>query len=80
MPREQVKLWFRTLFSGMIGGGASAALASLGLAGAEVIGIKADPLNWAQIVGVFLSGSVISLLMFLKQSPLPPPPSGNEPS
>lgn len=72
MAKDQVRLWFRTLFSGMIGGGASAVLANLGLVGAEVVGFKTEPLNWTQLLGVFLSGSAISLFMFLKQSPLPP--------
>lgn len=70
--KNKAKAWVRGLVGGAIGGGCTAVLASLGLAGAAAIGAPVKPLDYTQLGTIFLSGSVINTLLFLKQSPLPP--------
>ena len=70
--RLKARQWLRGLIGGIVGGGANAALASLSLAGAHAVGVDVRPLDFEQVGVVFLSGSVIGLLLYLKQSPIPP--------
>lgn len=70
--RVKARQWLRGLLGGVIGGGANAALAALGLAGARAVGVDVKALDFEQVGVVFLSGSVIGLLLYLKQSPIPP--------
>jgi hypothetical protein len=71
MSKQTWGAWAKGLFAGCIGGGANAVVASLGLAGAEAMGAGVQALNFKQMMGVFIAGSVISLMLYLKQSPLP---------
>ena len=64
--------WFYGLVSGSIGGGATAAVSSLGLAIGQAVGIDVHGLDYKQIGAVFISGAVMSAILYLKQSPLPP--------
>jgi hypothetical protein len=65
------KKWLHGLIGGIIGGGANAAVASLGIAGAQAVGAQIAALSLKQVGAVFISGAVISALLYLKQSPLP---------
>lgn len=75
---SRISKWLYGLMSGVIGGGANAAVSSLGVAVAGTVGIKVPLLDLKQIGVIFMSGAVISALFYLKQSPLPPT-NGNEP-
>ena len=71
MAKLTIRRWIITGWGMFIQGGANAALATLGLAGANSMGIDVTPLNYKQTGAVFLSGAVIKLLRFLEQSPVP---------
>ena len=65
-------IWFHGLLGGFIGGGANAAIAVLGVAAANAIGVKVAALDLRQIGIVFVSGGLASAFAYLKTSPLPP--------
>lgn len=71
MAKLTIRRWLLTGWGMFIQGGSSAALATLGLAGAHTVGIDVQPLNYKQTGAVFLAGAVIKLLRFLEQSPVP---------
>jgi hypothetical protein len=54
-----------------IQGGSNAAVASLGLLGANSLGVEVAPLNLKQLAAVFLAGAIIKTLRFLEASPIP---------
>lgn len=64
--------WLYGLISGAIGGGATAGVSTLGLLVGNVAGADVKPLDFKQVGAVFLSGAVMSAILYLKQSPLPP--------
>ncbi len=69
---QKTKLWFKSLVASVVGGAANAASASLGISAANLVGIKIEPLNLQQLGSVCLSGGIIGLIFYLKQSPVPP--------
>lgn len=73
MAMKKLKMWLRGLIGGMIGGGSNAVIAFLGLAGANAAGVDVKAMDYKQAGAVFLSGIFISMFLYLKQSPLPPP-------
>lgn len=76
--RTKVRSWLHGLIGGAIGGGANAVCATLGIAGAEALGAPVRALDFKQMGIVFLSGFFVSIFLYLKQSPLPPPPVQGE--
>jgi len=64
--------WLYGLFSGMIGGAATAGSSQLALAVSKGLGIEVDVLHWKQLGMVMLVSGLVSAFAFLKQSPLPP--------
>ncbi|MBU6231587.1 hypothetical protein KGP36_02870 [Patescibacteria group bacterium] len=77
IPRR-ISEWAYTFVGGMIGGGAGAVLISLGLVGANSMGVTDIPKINLHTVGViFLSGVVSHAMMFLAKSPLPPMSTGD---
>ena len=68
----KAKIWLRNLAAAVITGGTSTALASLGIAGASSAGVDIKPLDYKQIAIIGLTGAVVGLLAYLKQSPIPP--------
>jgi hypothetical protein len=70
--KDKVQRWLHNLVAAIITGGSNAALAALGMVGADAIGIKVPQLDLKQVGVIFVSGAVIGLLAYLKQSPLPP--------
>lgn len=71
MARMKMKKWLVSFGGMFIQGGSNAALASLGLLGANTMGVDVAPLNMKQVGAVFLAGAVIKTLRFLEQSPIP---------
>lgn len=71
------EVWLNGLGAAFIGGGASAITAAGGLAGAQAVGFHVQTLDMKSFFAVFISAGVFNACMFLKQSPLPPPPTGN---
>ena len=70
--KEKTRLWLHSLGAATITGGANAAIASLGIVGADAIGVKVPELDIKQLGIIALSGAIVGLLAYLKQSPLPP--------
>ena len=63
--------WAWGLVSGMIGGGATAALSTFGLMAGNEFDASIPLLNFKGICIVFVSGALVSAFTYLKQSPLP---------
>jgi len=64
-------LWLYGLVSGFIGGGATALVSWLGMAGAKSVGVNVPDLNLQAVGIIFLSGGIMAAAAYLKQSPLP---------
>lgn len=70
--REQARLWLNKLLAAVISGGATTALAALGIAGADAMGASVKALDFRQTLMLFISGALVGLFAYLKQSPIPP--------
>ncbi len=66
------KKWIKGLVGGLIGGGAQAVLSASGIALAAAASPAVTPLDMHQVPIMFLSGAVISTMMYLSKTPLPP--------
>lgn len=75
--KSKIRNWLRGLFGGVIGGGANAVLSAFGIAGAAAINDNITPLDLRHVGIMFASGAIISTMMFLKDSPLPPSQNGD---
>lgn len=64
------RAWLRGLTKSAIEGGTTAALATLGSIGAEAAGV-AQSLDYKQAITVGLSGAFVSILVYLKNQPIP---------
>lgn len=67
-----LEFWLYGLFSGFIGGGATAAVAAGGMGIAHASGMEVHVLNFKEIGIIFISAGVSNALSFLSKSPLPP--------
>ena len=63
--------WLRGLWTSIIQGGSSAVLGSMGLIGANLVGVDVTPIDIKQAAGVFFGAATIRLLFFLNSHPLP---------
>lgn len=70
--KEKARLWLHNLIAATISGGSITVLSNLGLAGAEAAGIKVQVLDFKQCGVLFCSGAIIGVLLYLRQSPIPP--------
>lgn len=64
--------WSYGLFGGMIGGGASAVTAWLGMSAAQAAGVDVPTLNWKAMGVIAVTGIVTHAMAYLAKSPLPP--------
>lgn len=64
--------WLYQAFQSVLQGGATTVLAVLGINGGAAAGIPIQALQWKQMLGIFASGCVVSLLLYLKSTSLPP--------
>lgn len=89
MAKQTLIQWTKQLWDSGVSGGAGAALAAMGLAGANSLGIPVSPLDYKQTGAIFLSGALLKILETLKNKPSPdlevfggestkPPSSSNE--
>jgi hypothetical protein len=69
--------WFYTLAQTTIGGVASSGAAWLGTLVGNQLDAAVQPLNLKELGIVLLTSTILHLLFFLKQSPLPPEVTGN---
>lgn len=70
--KDKARLWAHNLTAAVITGGATSALSAVGIAVADAAGAVVTPLDLKQVGILFVSGAVVGLLAYLKQSPLPP--------
>lgn len=63
--------WLRGAWTSIIQGGSSAVLGSMGLLGANLVGVPVTPIDLKQTAGVFFGAAIIRLLFFLNTHPLP---------
>lgn len=70
--KPKIKMWLHGLVGGVIGGGAQAVLSASGIALASAAVPDITPLDMRQVPIMFLSGAVISTMLYLAKSPLPP--------
>ena len=66
------RAWGYGLFSGVIGGGATAGSAWMGMSVAKSAGVDVPVLNLKSLGIILAAGSLTSALAYLKKSPLPP--------
>lgn len=67
----KARQWAHKLVAAVITGGSTSALASVGIAVADAAGAEVRTLDLKQLGVLFVSGAVVGLLAYLKQSPLP---------
>ncbi len=65
-------MWAKGLLAAVIGGVSNSFLSAMGIVGANAVGVKIDQLTPKQIGSVCLSGGLVGLFLYLKQSPVPP--------
>jgi hypothetical protein len=73
MSETKKQLWLRALVASIITGASTSGLAALGTSVADAAGAGVGQLNIKQLCVMALSGGIIGLLAYLKQSPVPPP-------
>jgi hypothetical protein len=69
--RLSFKEWLHQLWDAAVQGGANAALAAMGLAGANSLGVAVQPLDYKQTGAIFVAGGVVKILEFLRTKPSP---------
>lgn len=70
--KDTARKWFHNLVAAVITGGATSGMSAIGIAVADAAGAQVQALNLKQVGVLFVSGAVVGLLAYLKQSPLPP--------
>jgi len=68
---SSAKQWLQGLSAAIIGGGASAGQAWLGMSAAHSAGLAVPVLNWKSLGIIMLSAATTSMLAFLAKSPIP---------
>ena len=66
------QIWFRGLVAAVVTGVSSSVLSGLGIAGADAVGLEVATLNLKQLGVIAISGGLVGLFAYLKQSPVPP--------
>ncbi len=79
IPRK-TEQWIKALIAAIVSGFSNSILAALGIGAANAIGVKIDPLHWSQTLDIGLTGAFIGMLMYLKQSPVPPDTGNSDPA
>lgn len=69
--------WLRALLAAIITGAATSGSAIIGIGTANAVGMSIAKLDLKQVGVVCLSGGVMGMLAYLKQSPVPPESTGN---
>lgn len=69
---EKTNVWLRGLIAAVVTGASTSALSALGIAGADAAGANVGQLNLKQIGVLTLTGAIVGLAAYLKQSPVPP--------
>lgn len=78
MTIRAIKRWAYGLASAVITGACSAGLGSLGITGANAVGIQIPTLDHRQLGAVAIGGGIVGCMAFLMKSPLPPEDDENQ--
>ena len=70
--KTKTKLWLRALAASVVTGASSSGLAALGVSVADAAGANVGQLNIKQLCVMAVTGGIVGLLAYLKQSPVPP--------
>jgi len=73
---QKLEQWVKALIAAIVSGFSNSVLAALGIGAANSVGMNVQPLHWKQILDIGFTGAFIGMVMYLKQSPVPPD-SGN---
>lgn len=71
MAKQTIKLWLKNIWDSAISGGCNATLAGVGLSAANSMGVTVTPLDYKQMGAIFLAGTVMEVLRYLKANPSP---------
>lgn len=69
--------WAKALLAAVIGGAANSFLSALGISAGQAVGIKIDAFTPKQLLDMTIMGGLVGMFLYLKQSPVPPDPTGN---
>ena len=75
--RTKTKHWLKLLVAAIVTGCSNSFLSAVGVAGAQMVGVKIEMLSPKQLVVTTVMGGAIGLFAYLKQSPVPPDSTGN---
>lgn len=75
--KQKTRQWLKALIAAMITGFANSFLSSVGVAGAQMVGVQIENLSPKQLLVTTIMGGLIGMFAYLKQSPVPPDSSGN---
>jgi len=70
--------WLKMLVAAFVTGVSTGGLTSLGIPAANAVGANIPSLDWKQLGVMSLSGGIIGLFAYLKQSPVPPDPGNTD--
>lgn len=70
--KTKTRLWIRALVASVVTGASSSGLAALGVSVADAAGANVGQLNIKQLCVMAVTGGIVGLLAYLKQSPVPP--------
>jgi len=70
--KEKARIWLKSLIASTVSGCASSFLSVVGVTGAQMVGVKIDSLTPKQLVVTTITGGLVGLALYLKQSPVPP--------
>ena len=73
----KTKVWFKALVASLVTGASSTGLSAIGIATANGLGVNVPKLDYKQLGVMLVSGGIVGVLTYLKQSPVPPDATGN---
>jgi hypothetical protein len=75
--RVKTEQWLRALAAAVITGAASSGSAFVGIAVAAAVGVNVQRLDLKQLGVMCLTGGLVGMFAYLKQSPVPPESTGD---
>lgn len=71
MVNQTFLIWLKNIWDSAISGGCNATLAAVGLSAANSMGVTVTPLDYKQMGAIFLAGTALEVLRYLKSNPSP---------
>lgn len=70
--KTQTEKWLKSAIAALVSGSANAFLGVAGISGAQAVGMQIQQFTPKQFGVAVLSGGLVGLFAYLKQSPVPP--------